>query len=70
MTARDEVRAAICYVLQIEEPADNDVLAADSLERMWVVVILEDRLGVEVPDAATFQWSTVAELTATVDACK
>lgn len=70
MTAREEVRAAVCYVLGIEAPADNDVLAADSLERMWVVVMLEERLGVEVPDASTFAWLTVADLTAIVEGCQ
>ena len=67
MTTLQAVQGAVALVLQIEVPADDELLPVDSFARQWIVVHLEDALDIKIGEAAAASWYTVAELTAIVE---
>lgn len=67
MALADEVRAIIAEQLgvKLEEVTDNasfvDDLGADSLDTVELVMALEEKFGVEIPDEDAEKMSTVGE---------
>ncbi len=67
MALADEVKAIIAEQLgvKIEEVTDNasfvDDLGADSLDTVELVMALEEKFGVEIPDQDAEKMSTVGE---------
>ena len=67
MALADEVKAIIAEQLgvKIEEVTDNasfvDDLGADSLDTVELVMALEEKFGVEIPDEDAEKMSTVGE---------
>lgn len=67
MALTDEVKAIIAEQLgvKVEEVTDNasfvDDLGADSLDTVELVMALEEKFGVEIPDEDAEKMSTVGE---------
>ena len=56
MTTLQAVQDAVALVLQIEVPADDELLPVDSFARQWIVVHLEDALDIKIGEAAAASW--------------
>lgn len=67
MALADEVRAIIAEQLgvKVEEVTDNasfvDDLGADSLDTVELVMALEEKFGIEIPDEDAEKMTTVGE---------
>ncbi len=74
MTTLDRVKRVIAKQLEVDEdqlsPATgwNDLPPHDSLERMELMMALEEEFGIEIPDEAAQQFQTVGEIVAGVEA--